>query len=397
MAKWQEKYSGDSIDLEEQIIKLERRYRWVYPYTLLRFGVSVTEHCNLNCRSCNHYSPIAEEEYLDMAEYERDCARLSELFAGEVKTIYLAGGEPLLHPRLPEIIQITREAFPVGKIGIITNGLLFPSMGNGFWNACRDYRIVLEPTEYPVNFDYDKWRKHSEAHGILYSPTSFANFDCKSDVKRMHRSLIGTTRRVVEHNYYHCPNANRCISLRHGHLYTCLAAAHSHHLKKHFNLDIHLSERNGVNIYEVKDAYELMEKVNRPVPFCQYCNLDSFCYEEDWGPTHKDRYEWIDFEWTREDIQYLKGASSVYVYGAGKMGEKTVNRLQKNGIAVNAVLVGDTDENPGQVSDVPVKRIRDVKPEGGVCLLAVENAEKTEAGRTASRCKFKQIIPLYDC
>lgn len=395
---WQDKYLGDnSIELEDQLAKLEKRYRWVHPYTLLRFEVSVVEHCNLKCKDCTHYSPLAEEEYLDVAEYERDCARLSELFASEVKYIRLLGGEPLLHPRLPEIMRITREAFQVGKIRLVTNGVLLPSMDENFWKACRDYRITLSPTEYPINFDYDMWRKHAQARGVLYDPV-FENSDNKSNIKMMRRQLIDPTgSHIVEYNYYHCPWANNCLQLRHGRLYTCHMAAYAYHLKKQFNLDIHLSERNGVDIYQVKDAYELMTKVNRPVPFCQYCNVDASLYEENWGSSHKDRYEWIEFKWTGADIQYLKDASSVYVYGTGKMCAKTVSRLKKNGIAVNAVLVGDTDENPGNLLDAPVIKAQDVKPEGGVCLLAVDNGEITKAGRIASQCGFSQVIPLYDC
>lgn len=394
---WQDKYlSGNSIELEEQLVKLEKRYRWVHPYTLLRFHVSVAEHCNLNCKNCGHHSPLAEKEYLDVAEYERDCARLSELFDSEVKYIRLMGGEPLLHPRLTEIMRITREAFRVGKIRIVTNGVLLPSMGEDFWNACRDYRITLSPTEYPIKVDYDMWRTYAETYGVLYDDMGLANLDEESDVKLMHRSLIDPTGRyIVEHNYYHCPWANNCLQLRHGRLYTCYQAANVHHLKKYFDLDIHLSERNGVDIYAVKDAYELMTKVNRPIPFCQYCNLDSLGYEEQWEVSRKDRYEWIDFIWSQEDIQYLKEAPSVYVYGAGEMGEKAVSRLKKSGIVVSAVLIGDTDRNLGPISDIPVIKAQDLKSEGGVCLLAVDNSEKTKVGRIVSQCGFQQIIPLY--
>lgn len=399
---WQDKYlAGGSIELEEQLVKLEKRYRWVHPYTLLRFEVQVAEHCNLNCKDCDHYSPLAEEEYLDVAEYARDCARLSELFDSEVKYINLLGGEPLLHPELTEIMRISREAFQVGKIRIITNGLLLPSMGDDFWKACRDYRITLSPTEYPVSFDYDKWREYAEGQGVMWTSFSLGNVDRESKDKLMHRALIDTTGgHVVEHNYYHCRSANACLTLRHGRLFTCQRAAHAHHLKKYFNLDHYLSKRNSVDIYEVEDAYDLMTKVNRPIPFCQYCNLDSCYYEEEWGVTRKDRYEWIDFAWTPADIRYLQEASCVYVYGAGEMGVKTVGRLKQNGIAVQAVLAGDSEENPGSVLDVPVMQVRDAgfsAQKGSVCLLAVDNDAKNEAGRAVSRCGFMQIIPLYVC
>ena len=91
--------------------QLEQRFYELHPHTLLRFEVHVAEHCNLSCRDCLHFSPLAKEEFLDIDEYRKDCARLSELFDSEVERLYLLGGEPLLHPNLVEIMKISREAF----------------------------------------------------------------------------------------------------------------------------------------------------------------------------------------------------------------------------------------------------------------------------------------------
>ncbi len=355
------------IELEEQIRKLEAKYQWLYPHTLLRFGVHVAEHCNLNCKNCGHFSPLAKEEYLDIEQYKKDCARLSELFGGEVKFVSLLGGEPLLNPDLVEIMRITREAFPIGKIKIETNGTLFPAMKEEFWRACKEYNVILCPTEYPIDFDYDKWREYAEEREITYKPLHFYNYCSSPDKKAMRRQLLSPQKHYVgESNYYHCHKGNHCISLQKGRLYTCIAPAYIHHLKKFFNVDdFHVSERDSVDIYAVKDAEELMEKLNKPIPFCQYCNIASFRYEEAWGTTCKDRYEWIDFEWTKEDIQYLKAASSVYVYGAGKRGTKTVQRLNKYAIPVRAVLVSSLEGNPSEVLGVPVEEAKNVHPGGG--------------------------------
>jgi sulfatase maturation enzyme AslB (radical SAM superfamily) len=84
---------------------------------LLSFEVNVADHCNLNCRGCEHFSPLAKESYINIDSYTRDCARLSELTGGRIDTIHLMGGEPLLYPRLLEIFSITRQAFPSGGGG----------------------------------------------------------------------------------------------------------------------------------------------------------------------------------------------------------------------------------------------------------------------------------------
>lgn len=125
------------------------------PRRSLKFEVHLAEHCNLNCKGCDNFSPLAAEEFLELDEYERDCRRLSDLFGGKVKKLLLLGGEPLLNPRIEDFLRVSRECFPRGRIIIVTNGLLLPKMTDKFWKNCKKYGIEIEPTKYPVNFDYD--------------------------------------------------------------------------------------------------------------------------------------------------------------------------------------------------------------------------------------------------
>ena len=120
---------------EELLKKIEQGITNLTPQCQLKFEVHIVEHCNLNCKQCAHFSPLAEKSYLPVERYERDCRRLSELFRGEMSSILLLGGEPLLHPQITEIMRVTREAFPVGRIRIVTNGILLPKMAEDFWKA----------------------------------------------------------------------------------------------------------------------------------------------------------------------------------------------------------------------------------------------------------------------
>lgn len=54
------------------------------PKAMLDYEVQLVEHCNLNCKYCAHFCPVAPESFLDVNEYEKDCKRLSELFDKEV-------------------------------------------------------------------------------------------------------------------------------------------------------------------------------------------------------------------------------------------------------------------------------------------------------------------------
>ena len=37
-----------------------------------KIDIHITDHCNLNCVSCTHFSPLAEEFYLDIDIFDRD-------------------------------------------------------------------------------------------------------------------------------------------------------------------------------------------------------------------------------------------------------------------------------------------------------------------------------------
>ena len=83
----------------------------VYDYTLIDhvFGekpylvhleTHVVDHCNLNCKACNNFSPFVREEKLsDIVSYRRDISNLAEVYSG-IGRFFLLGGEPLLAPEL---------------------------------------------------------------------------------------------------------------------------------------------------------------------------------------------------------------------------------------------------------------------------------------------------------
>lgn len=99
---------------------------------ILSFEVHLAEHCNLNCRGCDHFCPLAKPAYTDLNVFQRDFKRLSELFHMEAGEIHLLGGEPLLNPQVEEFCKIARKNFPKATINIITNGILLPEMPDSF-------------------------------------------------------------------------------------------------------------------------------------------------------------------------------------------------------------------------------------------------------------------------
>lgn len=79
---------------------------------------NITRTCNLRCVHC--YADSHAELYPGELNWEQCCAVIDDLAAYGASALLLSGGEPLLHPRLPDILkQATGRGL---KVTISTNG-----------------------------------------------------------------------------------------------------------------------------------------------------------------------------------------------------------------------------------------------------------------------------------
>lgn len=79
--------------------------------TKIQYEVHLADHCNLNCQMCDHFSPLANENFLSPDHYASDVERLSELFDHDANYIRLLGGEPLLHPQVVRFLKFQGSIF----------------------------------------------------------------------------------------------------------------------------------------------------------------------------------------------------------------------------------------------------------------------------------------------
>ena len=95
---------------------------------LERVGLSITVRCNLKCKLCNAYSPYyTRENHYSFQCLSKTIMRYFEV-VDMVEKFTVAGGEPLLHPDLPEIIDYLMNYIEkIGVLEIITNGTIVPN------------------------------------------------------------------------------------------------------------------------------------------------------------------------------------------------------------------------------------------------------------------------------
>lgn len=266
---------------------LQRRSR---KSVLRNVEFQLVDHCNLNCKYCNHFSPIADEIFADFGVFERDVSRMSELFGDSVLHIALAGGEPLLHKDVCLFMECTRKYFPSASISLITNGILLKTVPESFWNALTENNVLLEVTQYPIHINWDYISATAEKYGckVQYSVPR------KDGMQRLPIDPKGSQDRVK--NYYcQCYMGGFCVSIQNGRLYPCPIAQNIQYLIKKFELNIDVGESNYLDIYQIKSRDEIFDFLSKPVPCCGYCKWDVISYHNAWSRTDGcDVSEWVD-------------------------------------------------------------------------------------------------------
>lgn len=254
---------------------------------LYHFETHITDHCNLNCKGCGHFSNLSPKHFETLEAFERDMGAMARLF--EVEQIFLLGGEPLLHPDVHEFVRTARRLFPRTRLYLMTNGLLVTRMGDTFWDAMRDTHTILLCDQYPIDVSMDEIDQLGAAHGVVVEWTNPRGefFKIPIDVEATQDGADSFKR---------CNGVNNCPILRNGRLHPCAYIAYSDVLAQRFELTgIDATGDDSVAINEDTDALEAMRFMLQPVPWCSHCDFDAFCMFE-WTRSQRTLDEWIDMK-----------------------------------------------------------------------------------------------------
>ncbi len=341
-------------DLEAELIEKEEYERLSHkllPRNKLNFVYHIADHCNLNCKGCDHCSPIAEAKLADIEEFKKDFERLSFLLDGEADIIELMGGEPLLHPEIEQFTIIARKAFPKARIRIVTNGLLLNKEPDSFWKTCRENRIIVSYTDYGIINCKKEIGEKGKAFGI-----NIEIFEEKADQdKRLNHvpfDLSGKQNNMK--NFVNCYHANYCSQLKNGKLYTCTIAANADHFCQKFDIHIEAGEQDCIDIYKAETEKEILEFLSRPIPFCCYCDVEGRTTNHPWTVSAGNIWEWKKCLFDEYDLRELKKYSKIILYGSGGVAEKVINKMKEVNVLPHMVLVSDRKDNPERFHGIKV-------------------------------------------
>jgi ABC-2 type transport system ATP-binding protein len=256
--------------------------------TITRISVSLVFGCNLNCTRCDHFSPLAsDKDYVDLAEFESEAARLSQLLSQKLFEFQLCGGEPLLHPMVGEFPLIVKKYFPNTDVIMVSNGILLPSMTSEFWENCERTNLTLQISKYPIALDYENLFELCRLHGVN---VEYAN-NVEADAKCMEGLPLNLNGGVNGDKSFAECRMSWCMHMRNGKIYPCACGAFVDIFNNYFNTGLPF-ENNGVDIYGLETIRDVAQQLSKPMELCSYCEPRKIKPGINWCVSPRQISEW---------------------------------------------------------------------------------------------------------
>ncbi len=218
----------------------------------------LVDHCNLRCAHCCTRSPELPERFVAIDALARDLERARAVLAPGV--FKLTGGEPTLHPRLVDALEVVRASGIAPVISITTNGLLAGSLPDAFWRAIDRMTLSL----------YSSAPLPERTLGLIRARC--ATHDVHLGVKAIDRFQIldapaGSVRSDEETRatFAACWLRHRCHMLYAGRFYACTRPPHLEQV----GVATGLAADDGVEL-ELRALLAYLER-DEPLASCHHC------------------------------------------------------------------------------------------------------------------------------
>lgn len=228
---------------------------------------NIVEHCNLRCSHCDHAAPLFDKTFIDPNEFHRDLTALVGVMrVGELKIL---GGEPLLHPRLLDFLEIGRAVGVAETLTVATNGLLLHRMDERFWRMIDRLWLSVYPGIAP-KMRADEVRKKGAAFGVRVDVMT---------MDRFHRTLVN--RRIKDEAFVQriavtcqLPVVNWCHTVRKGRYYRCSPSPYAKDRLALCGIDYDGADQDGVSLHGNPELFQQLRRYvesREPLPACHYC------------------------------------------------------------------------------------------------------------------------------
>jgi hypothetical protein len=251
--------------------------------------IKVVEHCNLNCASCTHFSPLAKPSFIEKNDFYNQLQKADVIFHDNCKSLKILGGEPLLHPEIATLLLMARTAMSDTTIILLTNGILLSGMPDDFWQSCSLNNIFIRVTRFPISLDIESIsNKASENHiDLRYYPSNTITKSFK------YRPLNIDGNGCANDNFQKCSMKYRWVLIKNNRLFPCPIVGNVEHFNAMFNKSLICGEEDSIPLDDVNSFNEYMTFAEKAIQFCRYCQPDKQEKDIGWKLSKQSIQEWI--------------------------------------------------------------------------------------------------------
>ena len=255
--------------------------------------VHVADGCNLRCRGCVHFAPLAQKRFLDLDGYEVDLSAIGAIpeIESYFRGLFLMGGEPLLHPRIDDVITLTRRLLPHIRIVLATNGILLRRMGDKFWDALVNCGVEMQLSAYPINMDYCDVAEMARARGAY---VDFAMDLTGRDAEKesfLKVAIDPDGQQDPIRSFNSCFFGGSFMQLANGSIWNCQVAAHHATLNAAFGWDMASKSADELPLASITSIDDIESFRRSAHPMCRYCANDRMAIVT-WDRSRLDEREW---------------------------------------------------------------------------------------------------------
>ncbi|MFM6991632.1 MAG: radical SAM protein [Rhodoferax sp.] len=240
------------------------------PVVVRNLEVHLAHACNLACESCSHYSNFKHSGVLALDDFEASLQHWHTRI--EPQQFSLLGGEPTIHPQLPDFLYMARKYWPRSQLRLVTNGFFLhrhpelPKAIASVKNAALYLSLHHASPEYQAKLQpvFDLLKEWIRDHGIkVHIYHSYKNWT------RRYESANGTFEpykdKAQRKSWEICP-AKYCPQLFEGKIWKCAPLAY---------LEM---QSNKLSLSSSWDAYRKYQPLT---PECSDAELAAFFQKED--------------------------------------------------------------------------------------------------------------------
>lgn len=241
---------------------------FIEPYLSAKFlpylEFHVADHCNLNCKACEHYSGLVKKpRFPNLKKFTQDFEQLHK-FIDDIRVIRILGGEPLLNTEINSYVELSRRLYPKAIIYVVTNALLLQKMPEDFFETLNRCGALIHISFYlPLEEKMPEILKLLEDKKVRYSVSPLNKTFTMKQTLQPHDK--------PQEIFAQCFQAH-CNNLYEGKIASCFLPFTTKYFNKYYNKN--LPESGAVDLYDENLTTEKLKRhLLTSFERCRYCSL----------------------------------------------------------------------------------------------------------------------------